>query len=140
MDKLNATVSFPIDGLNLASFAAPECIQPPGDCIYDLYAVSNHGGTLSGGHYTAMCRVGEDAWYSFNDEAVTPVAAWNVVSPAAYILFYARRKYKVVAGGGAKQDSGVPVVAAPSHSHKRSGSSEKFGLKFLQRREASVAS
>jgi len=28
----------------------------PGGAIYDLYAVSNHYGSLNGGHYTAMCK------------------------------------------------------------------------------------
>ncbi|KDD74613.1 hypothetical protein H632_c1183p0, partial [Helicosporidium sp. ATCC 50920] len=70
----------------------------PPSLSYDLYAVSNHYGSLAGGHYTAACRVpgglgaapGE-AWYSFNDEIVTRVTPEQVVSPSAYMLFYVRR-------------------------------------------------
>ncbi|CAI7902807.1 unnamed protein product [Closterium sp. NIES-54] len=36
--------------------------------VYDLYAVTNHMGSLSSGHYTAHCRNPADGqWYLFND-------------------------------------------------------------------------
>lgn len=36
--------------------------------IYDLYAVSNHFGSLSGGHYTAFCQNAiNKKWYEFDD-------------------------------------------------------------------------
>ena len=36
--------------------------------IYDLYAVSNHFGSLSGGHYTAFSQnVITKKWYEFDD-------------------------------------------------------------------------
>ena len=28
----------------------------PSKVLYDCYAISNHSGTLGGGHYTAYCR------------------------------------------------------------------------------------
>jgi len=41
----------------------------PGKPIYDLYAISNHSGTLSGGHYTAYCRHPQKTqnWHLYND-------------------------------------------------------------------------
>ena len=39
--------------------------------IYDLYAVSNHYGSMNGGHYTAYCiNPVHDLWFEFDDEAV----------------------------------------------------------------------
>jgi hypothetical protein len=47
-DKLTANVSFPLKGLRLHQFASPECPAGPDECSYDLFAVSNHYGNLSG--------------------------------------------------------------------------------------------
>ena len=56
----------------------------------------NHFGSLSGGHYTAVCRVpfgkGKEEWHAFNDENVSKLAPSAVMSPNAYILFYVRRE------------------------------------------------
>ena len=67
--------------------------------VYDLYAVSNHYGTMNGGHYTAMCKnVMNDTWYEFDDSQLTKLGQsdsgvkGNVVSKAAYVLFYRKRK------------------------------------------------
>ena len=39
-----------------------------GKAVYDLYAVSNHYGTMNGGHYTAMCQNPVNKlWYEFDD-------------------------------------------------------------------------
>ena len=59
--------------------------------IYDLFAVSNHYGQLSAGHYTAMA-MNRGKWFHFNDHKVRECTDLDqIVSPAAYILFYARR-------------------------------------------------
>lgn len=58
---------------------------------YDLYAASNHYGSMESGHYTAFCKSGTyGRWFKFDDQTVTPLDASNVVSSAAYILFYTR--------------------------------------------------
>ncbi|CAI7757931.1 unnamed protein product [Closterium sp. NIES-53] len=55
--------------------------------VYDLYAVTNHMGSLSSGHYTAHCRNPADGqWYLFNDSGVSPIAASAVISSSAYVL------------------------------------------------------
>jgi len=84
--------------------------------VYDLYGVSEHGGGLGGGHYTAQClNFMNDTWYEYNDSFVTEVKATavsvneqgipdpeavatrekelkeKVVTTQAYVLFYKRR-------------------------------------------------
>ena len=44
-----------LQGLKLAQFASEECAPNVASTSYDLYAVSNHIGSLVGGHYTAHC-------------------------------------------------------------------------------------
>ena len=63
--------------------------------LYDLYAVSNHYGSLAFGHYTAYCKNFETGkWYDFNDSSVSEVYNPNeVVSGAAYVLYYIRKDF-----------------------------------------------
>lgn len=43
-------------------------------CTYDLYALVNHFGNLTGGHYTADIKSFENGeWYRFNDDIVERV-------------------------------------------------------------------
>jgi ubiquitin carboxyl-terminal hydrolase 4/11/15 len=61
--------------------------------IYDLYAVSNHYGSMNFGHYTAYVKNPfTKAWYDCDDSRVGEVNPSRVVSEAAYVLFYRRRK------------------------------------------------
>jgi len=63
-----------------------------GQVIYDLYAVSNHYGSLNGGHYTAYCKNPVyNKWYEFDDSSVSSIDPGSAVSKAAYVLFYKRR-------------------------------------------------
>ncbi|XP_055300839.1 ubiquitin carboxyl-terminal hydrolase 8 [Sitodiplosis mosellana] len=56
---------------------------------YDLFAVSNHYGTMNRGHYTAFCKNAKSqAWYKYDDNYVTQIASNDVNSSAGYILFY----------------------------------------------------
>ena len=59
---------------------------------YDLYGVTNHFGSLHGGHYTAFGK-NDGSWYHFNDSSVSKALESEVVSSAAYILFYRRRPF-----------------------------------------------
>ena len=71
--------------------------------LYDCYAISNHSGTLGGGHYTAYCRHPfsenleneddalenwNDSWHLYNDRAVNKTNAESVISGDAYLLFF----------------------------------------------------
>lgn len=60
--------------------------------MYNLYAVSNHFGSVNCGHYTAFAKNARmNSWYNFDDSSVSPVSAESVVSGAAYILFYEKK-------------------------------------------------
>ncbi|XP_064292959.1 ubiquitin carboxyl-terminal hydrolase 2-like isoform X4 [Plodia interpunctella] len=82
--KLNVLVEFPLSNLDMGPYAANRQ-----NAVYNLYAVSNHSGTTYSGHYTAYCKhpyTGD--WHEYNDSRVSPIAARNVVSSEAYMLFY----------------------------------------------------
>ena len=118
-EKRRDLVTFPLRGLdltsrNLAGSAAHQsasnssssssaAISPPSTLLYDCVAVINHMGNMSGGHYTAyvnhdVARCDEGAaqdpgqWYCCDDSSVYPEDADKVVSPAAYVLVYKKRK------------------------------------------------
>ena len=59
--------------------------------VYDLYAVVNHLGALGAGHYIAYAKDASGTWRVFNDSHVAALNVQDVVSPAAYLLFYCRR-------------------------------------------------
>ena len=60
---------------------------------YDLYAVCNHYGSMTNGHYTAFCKNPVDGnWYSYDDECVHSVTESQLVTNGAYLLFYVRQE------------------------------------------------
>eukprot|EP00892_Ulva_mutabilis_P005555 jgi/Ulvmu1/3371/UM156_0028.1 len=94
--KINNLVTFPLKGLDMTSLVHGS----DADAVYDCFAISNHMGSVSGGHYTAFClhepTLLPDAekglsWHSYNDRTVMPTSASSVVTPSAYVLFYRRR-------------------------------------------------
>nr|XP_032810117.1 ubiquitin carboxyl-terminal hydrolase 15-like isoform X1 [Petromyzon marinus] len=88
-DKLDTLVDFPIRDLDMSEFVIGTQDVP---CTYDLIAVSNHYGGMGGGHYTAYAKnKGENSWYYFDDSSVSSSAEDQIVSKAAYVLFYQRR-------------------------------------------------
>lgn len=109
--KLNTMIDFPVLGLDLSSYVlsgiqgneqtlgSQDADINPNQVKYDLYAVSNHYGTMNGGHYTAFCESPVfESWYEFDDSVVTKIAKKGtdvssyVVGKAAYVLFYRKRK------------------------------------------------
>ncbi|XP_074661090.1 ubiquitin carboxyl-terminal hydrolase 8-like isoform X2 [Tubulanus polymorphus] len=83
--KLNTSVDFTLTGLNMRGYIRGNRIRPD----YHLYAVSNHYGTMEGGHYTAFCRNPVTrSWFKFDDQDVYPISTSDIKSSAAYILFY----------------------------------------------------
>eukprot|EP00057_Strongylocentrotus_purpuratus_P031513 XP_784858.2 PREDICTED: ubiquitin carboxyl-terminal hydrolase 8 [Strongylocentrotus purpuratus] len=82
--KLQTNVDFPND-LTMDRYV----IGPAQRNIYQLYGVSNHSGTLDGGHYTACCRNAVNKrWYKYDDHEVYDASKSSIKSSAAYILFY----------------------------------------------------
>lgn len=103
-DKLGTFVDFPLAGLDMN----PHCANFQGSnasfvdnsvpADYDLFAVVNHYGRLGFGHYTAFAMQWDETgiskkWNTFDDSTVRPVSPSQIVSPAAYILFYRRRTF-----------------------------------------------
>lgn len=61
--------------------------------MYDLYSISNHYGSLNGGHYTAFAQNPVNKkWYEFDDTDVSKADSGKIISKAAYVLFYKLRK------------------------------------------------
>uniref|UniRef100_A0A4W5KL12 Ubiquitin carboxyl-terminal hydrolase n=1 Tax=Hucho hucho TaxID=62062 RepID=A0A4W5KL12_9TELE len=84
-DKLDSLVDFP---LRYEFLIDPNA----GPCRYNLIAVSNHYGGMGGGHYTAYAKNKDDGkWYNFDDSSVSPANQDQIVSKAAYVLFYQRQ-------------------------------------------------
>ncbi|EGO22632.1 hypothetical protein SERLADRAFT_372069 [Serpula lacrymans var. lacrymans S7.9] len=107
-DKIETVVDFPLRTLDLTNYMPPPL--PPGmdkgnmnganlstedprmqtpPYKYDLYGVTNHFGTLSGGHYTAFIA-SRGGWVYCDDSRVTPTDAKQVVGRPAYVLYYKR--------------------------------------------------
>ncbi|XP_033758471.1 ubiquitin carboxyl-terminal hydrolase 2-like isoform X2 [Pecten maximus] len=83
--KVSSCVDFP-STLDMTDYASEKGTQR---VVYNLYAVSNHIGSVYSGHYTAYCKhpySGE--WNSFNDTRVSSTTSSSVISPEAYVLFY----------------------------------------------------
>ncbi|KAI9795266.1 MAG: ubiquitin-specific protease doa4 [Piccolia ochrophora] len=111
-DKITTFIDFPLTGLDLTPYTvrpldphvAHDAEAKYGSAVtellhettppfqYDAYAVVQHFGTLTGGHYKALIR-GDGArgrWLEFNDKIVSDYDPKHVASPASYLLFYVR--------------------------------------------------
>ncbi|XP_028046252.2 ubiquitin carboxyl-terminal hydrolase 8 isoform X2 [Monomorium pharaonis] len=96
LEKRNTAVDFPLTGFNLKSYLVIENAKAImsnniRNYNYSLYAISNHYGTMDGGHYTAFCKnATQNKWYKYDDQTVTEVSPSQVKSQnaSAYLLFY----------------------------------------------------
>lgn len=114
-------VDFPVEGLDMSPYMDKEkhlltqCIRGtesrPDNNLYDLYAVCNHLGSMSAGHYIAVCKNPVDGqWYSYDDFRVDKIPEQEIRTKSAYLLFYARRS---IGAPTASVFSGSPV--SPDH-------------------------
>ncbi|XP_004625148.1 ubiquitin carboxyl-terminal hydrolase 4 isoform X2 [Octodon degus] len=88
-DKLDTIVEFPVRALNMSEFVCDPSARP---YMYDLIAVSNHYGAMGVGHYTAYAKNKfSGKWYYFDDSSVSLASEDQIVTKAAYVLFYQRR-------------------------------------------------
>jgi hypothetical protein len=80
-EKLQTLVTYPLKGLDLTNHIIGPRTPAP---IYDLYAVSNHYGSLGGGHYTAYAlNKSTDKWYKFDDRfAPSPIPPSSIHLPS----------------------------------------------------------
>lgn len=93
ISKVNKNITFPLDNLDLSKYV---CGYKPATYQYELYGICNHIGGVTGGHYTAFVRNVENNWLHFNDRIVESVDNPNdVISPAAYCLFYRKKNNTV---------------------------------------------
>ena len=85
--KKYQTVHFDLQNLDIGQFAMDSFENK--FFKFNLYAVSNHVGSLNGGHYTAFCSNNPlKSWFKFDDQVVSNLDPSDVVTPAAYVLFY----------------------------------------------------
>ncbi|XP_010520472.1 PREDICTED: ubiquitin carboxyl-terminal hydrolase 8-like [Tarenaya hassleriana] len=87
-NKLDTYVDFPVDDLDLSNYISYKNGRTT--YRYTLYAISNHYGSMGGGHYTAFVHHGGDRWYDFDDSNVHPISMDKIKTSAAYVLFYRR--------------------------------------------------
>ena len=74
--------------LDMAQFCMPDADpEIRGNTQYELFAITVHHGTLSGGHYVAFARRGAH-WYNFNDEYFQRSSETQALKQQAYLLFY----------------------------------------------------
>jgi ubiquitin C-terminal hydrolase len=89
--KIDKKVMFPLNGLDLSGLLVGKYSTSSAP-VYDLVAVSNHIGTIFGGHCTTYARqVIDGKWYHFDDTDVNEIQSTKVISKDAYLLFYIRR-------------------------------------------------
>ncbi|CAD8054281.1 unnamed protein product [Paramecium sonneborni] len=88
--KITSLVQFAHE-LNLNNYVLSKQAGDNQNYIYDLYGVDNHYGGIGGGHYTAYAYNSVlNKWIDYNDSNARTTSS-NVVSEAAYLLFYRRR-------------------------------------------------
>lgn len=117
--KITSFIDFPLVGLDLTSLVST--YQQGEEPIYDCYAVSNHYGNLGGGHYTAYTQGDDGTWCHYDDSRVTSdVSPSEVVSEAAYVLYYKRRDVDVDEGPIIDNEA-APIVVDQTEIHREAG-------------------
>ena len=93
MRKNTTPVDVP-EQLDIAPFCNTQGLQTAGIVgLYDLIAISEHSGSMGGGHYTATGRaVSDGKWYEYNDSYVRRAECPAGPSSSAYVLFYHLRR------------------------------------------------
>ncbi|EJU03776.1 cysteine proteinase [Dacryopinax primogenitus] len=108
VDKLETLVDFPLKDLDLTNYmpsplppgvdkgfsqSSPIKLDDPRSQIppyrYELYAVTNHFGSLTSGHYTAFIA-SKGSWVYCDDSRLSNAEGREIVAKPAYILFYKR--------------------------------------------------
>ena len=87
--KIEKYIDFPINRVIFNNLVQSENSK---NIIYDLVAVANHSGGLSGGHYWAYTKATNGKWFDCNDENCSEITNQNtIVSNSAYFLVYKKR-------------------------------------------------
>jgi len=93
--KIEDIVSFMYEDFDMSYFLTKKLPEQPQNqpSKYTLYAISNQRGSLVSGHYTSYVRR-YGKWFLCNDQKVTPVPEYSILSEENYILFYFRQDIK----------------------------------------------
>ena len=116
-EKISAKVNFPLTGLDMSQWCheeSPAVNDPNESSLYDLVGVVNHYGSMTGGHYVAVCKANacgkdgrEEGAYSFNGAGATNLeveedaeapSGWRIGRPKAEAVNH----NKLAAGFSAK--------------------------------------
>ena len=98
--KINTDIIFPLTDLDISKYVIlPE--PHKNSLKYDLFAVSNHYGTLNFGHYDAYClNYINKSWYYFNDKEVKLIhkneEEEKIITSHAYVLFYRQKNCDII--------------------------------------------
>ena len=90
--KNNCFVKFP-EILSISNFIDKGC-GFEGEATYILYALINHNGTISSGHYYSYVKIMNSEnyqWYEFNDDKVIDLGYELKDNPYLYSLFYIKK-------------------------------------------------
>lgn len=125
-DKLDTVVEFPVRALNMSEFVCDRAARP---YVYDLIAVSNHYGAMGVGHYTAYAKNRLNGkWYYFDDSSVSLASEDQIVTKAAYVLFYQRRDDECPSTSSPASFPGSDGGAKPSSSQQDLGEEEAYTM------------
>ena len=104
LNKIDSLIKFPIKNLNMSTLMLNSkknsglCIKnSENNFFYDLFAVVNHNGSISSGHYTTYCLNEDEKWLFFDDDKtflLNKEIEEEIVSNKAYILFYKRQRFR----------------------------------------------
>ena len=85
-EKKETFIKYPIKNLNLRDYT-----ENPDEKneSYDLYAVINHHGKMTQGHYTCSSKI-NGKWFLFNDDKFFQIN--SPINKDAYLLFYKKNK------------------------------------------------
>jgi len=92
LSKSNGVISFPIDDLDLTSYAEG---YDRIECSLKLISVGCHRGGLNGGHYFAICRHKNGKWYKYDDDSVSEFNIMmdkNKLFKDGYLLIYEKNE------------------------------------------------
>ena len=83
--KMDCSIKFPTNNINLKPYITQKD-NPEENKIYDLYAIINHIGNLSSGHYYSIIEQNKK-WIKYNDSQVSDFTR-TFDTQEAYILIY----------------------------------------------------
>lgn len=88
-DKITTFVDFPITNFRAVVGEVNWVSNKEEGRIYRLFGVTNHTGTLEGGHYIGCARnpLSGD-WFTYDDHVIRPMKADQTRKKEAYLLFY----------------------------------------------------